>query len=204
MAFEFFQGHTDGYLGNANNFLVYDNNNQWTWLSSDLDYSMGNMLSNQSNLRTGDYTQYANTTRPLLRSVLSVAQFNTTYREYIIKIAQELYSLDILQPRIDSFKTLIQEDANWDKNLPKLSRGLLAGSKPLDNIGAHLDFINGTIVLPGGGIEVDVISFIARMTATNITFESAVEGETGYSSLYGLKQWIGNKAANAKGFLGLH
>jgi hypothetical protein len=206
MAMEFFQGHMDGYLGNSNNFLVYQNKNQWTWLSSDLDYSMGNMLSNQSNLRTGDYTQYANTTRPLLSALLKVTDFNTTYRDYITKIAQQLYSLDILSPRIESFKTLIKEDVDWDVRLPKLSKGFPRDQSAADKFGIDYDFDmnSGIITVPGGGIQIDMYSYEARMNATNITFENSIEGETGYKSLYGLKQWIGNKEANTKDSLGLH
>ncbi|GAB5592857.1 hypothetical protein Unana1_07757 [Umbelopsis nana] len=206
MAMEFFQGHMDGYLGNSNNFLVYQNKNQWTWLSSDLDYSMGNMLSNQSNLRTGDYTQYANTTRPLLSALLEVTEFNTTYRDYITKIAQQLYSLDILSPRIESFKTLIKEDVDWDVRLPKLSKGFPRDQSAADKFGIDYDFDmnSGIITLPGGGIQIDMYSYEARMNATNITFENSIEGETGYKSLYGLKQWIRNKETNTKDSLGLH
>jgi CotH kinase protein len=192
MAFEFFQGHMDGYLNNANNYLLYDNNKQWTWLSSDLDFTMGNFGSNQTALTTGDYTQYSNTSRPLLKAVLNVPEFNATYKEYITKIEQELYRLDILGPRIDSFKTQIEEDVNWDSTVERLSKGFSITS--VTQIGI---LSNQTITVPGGGIAFNVPAFFGRINSTNITFDAAVNGETNYSTLYGLKQWIDNKSANA-------
>jgi hypothetical protein len=192
MAFEFFQGHLDGYLSNANNFLLYDNKGKWTWCSSDLDLTMGNYMANQTNLRTGDYMQYANNSRPLLKALLNVTEFNATYREYITKIEQQLYSLDILDPRIDSFRSLIQEDAEWDATVEKLSKGYSTNDTKVGEI--PVDTSNQNFDLPGSGIEVDMQSFIARLFATNITFGVAVNGETGFSTLYGLKQWINNKS----------
>ncbi|KAI9280250.1 coth protein-domain-containing protein [Umbelopsis sp. AD052] len=196
MAFEFFNGHMDGYLNNANNYLLYDNNKRWTWLSSDLDFTMGNFGSNQTALTTGDYTQYANTTRPLLKDVLAVPEFNTTYREYVTKIEQELYRLDILGPRIDGFKSFIEEDVNWDATLERLSQGITANTTSIGDIPlpSMSQIPNGTVTAPGGGIAFDVMAFAARMNATNITFDAAVNGETNYTTLYGLKQWIENKS----------
>jgi hypothetical protein len=201
MAFEFFQGHMDGYLNNANNYLIYENSNkQWQWISSDLDFSMGNFGANQTTLTTGDYTQYANTTRPLLKNVLAVPEFNQTYRDYITKIEQELYRLDILGPRIDSFKTLIEEDANWDATVEKLSPGFTSnvtqiGDIPIPTISPS-QIPNGTFTAPGGGIAFNTQEFLARMTSKNLTFDTAINGETNYSTLYGLKQWIDDKSAN--------
>jgi hypothetical protein len=194
MAFEFFQGHLDGYLSNANNLLLYDNKGKWTWCSSDLDLTMGNYMANQTNLRTGDYMQYTNNSRPLLKALLNVTEFNATYREYITKIEQQLYSLDILDPRIDSFSSLIQQDAEWDATVEKLSKGYSTNDSKVGEI--PVDTSNQNFDLPGSGIEVDMQSFIARLFATNITFDVAVNGETGFSTLYGLKQWINNKSIN--------
>ncbi|KAH8548930.1 coth protein-domain-containing protein [Umbelopsis sp. PMI_123] len=194
MAFEFFQGHLDGYLSNANNLLLYDNKGKWTWCSSDLDLTMGNYMANQTNLRTGDYMQYANNSRPLLKALLNVTEFNATYREYITKIEQQLYSLDILDPRIDSFSSLIQQDAEWDATVEKLSKGYSTNDSKVGEI--PVDTSNQNFDLPGSGIEVDMQSFIARLFATNITFDVAVNGETGFSTLFGLKQWINNKSIN--------
>jgi hypothetical protein len=189
MAFEFFQGHMDGYLNNMNNYYVYNYNNKWTWLSNDMDYVMGNSIGNHSTLYTGDYLKFGDIQRPLMQAILKQPEFHQLYREYIMKIRNELYNLDVLGPRIDGIKNMLLEDVNWDQSLPRVSSG--SNSLGLSNEATMSDYVDRLSV---GGLELDWEDYRNRIQDPNITFDMAVNGETGYKTLYGLKQWIKNKA----------
>jgi hypothetical protein len=194
MAVEFLQGHLDGYLNNQNNYYVYDNNGKWTWLSNDMDYVMGNSVGNQTKLWTGDYTQFGDTSkRPLMQAILAVSEFHTAYEGYITKLVQKLYNLDVLGPRIDAHQAMLSEDVDWDHGLQKMTN---EESNPgLEGIEKIQDYVSK---LTRSGTDVDVNDYYERLHSPNITFEQSINGVTGYSTLYGLKQWIANKAANTK------
>lgn len=189
MAFEFLQGHMDGYLNNMNNYYVYNHNNKWTWLSNDMDYVMGNSIGNHSTLYTGDYLKFGNTQRPLMQAILKQPEFHQMYKDHIIKIRKELYNLDVLGPRIDSLQNMLLEDVNWDQSLPKVSSG--ASTPGSSNEATMSEYVSRLSV---GGLQLDWNDYKERLQDTNISFDMAVNGETGHQTLYGLKQWIRNKA----------
>ncbi|KAG2171518.1 hypothetical protein INT43_008244, partial [Umbelopsis isabellina] len=189
MAFEFLQGHMDGYLNNMNNYYVYNHNNKWTWLSNDMDYVMGNSIGNHSNLYTGDYLKFGHMERPLVQAILKQPELHQMYKDFIIKIRNELYNLDILGPRIDGLHNMLLEDVNWDHSLPKVSSG--ASNPGTSNEATMSEYVSRLSV---GGLQLDWNDYKERLQDPNISFDMAVNGETGHQTLYGLKQWIKNKA----------
>ncbi|KAG2173487.1 hypothetical protein INT44_007078 [Umbelopsis vinacea] len=194
MAIEFLQGHMDGYQNNQNNYYVYDNNGKWTWLSNDMDYVMGNSIGNQTKLWTGDYTQFGDMSkRPLMKAILAVPEFRAAYEKCIARLVNKLYNLDVLGPRIDAHQAMLSEDVAWDHSLPKMINEV---SNPgLEGIEKIQDYVSKLTKMDA---EIDVKDYHERLHSPNVTFEQAINGVTGYSTLYGLKQWIANKSGNIK------
>jgi hypothetical protein len=193
MAIEFLQGHMDGYLSNQNNYYIYNHQGKWTWLSNDVDYVMGNFVGNQSSLWTGDYMKFGDKSRPLMQAILNVPEFSTAYEGYIKKLVQELYNLQAFSPRIDALKAMLVEDVNWDQSLPKMT------GQPNSPVADGLEKVQEYVSkLARGGHAANVHDYYQRITSPRLTFDMAIDGQTGYSTLYGLKEWIENKAANVR------
>ncbi|KAI8393492.1 coth protein-domain-containing protein [Radiomyces spectabilis] len=204
MALEFLNGFWDGYLQNKNNYYLYQDPQQsrFIWMDWDLDFSMGSGPVNMGMIREGDYKKFAGVdSKPLMVAVLNIPHYRQLFEQRLRTILNELY--DKSDPVIDSLAEFLREDIAWDQSLPRVRPGLsfLPGGKDILANLFHGNASDGEAAsLPLAFDLLTAIDFIARVNK-KIPFDNAINGPTGFRSLYGVKEWIRVKSAAVKASL---
>lgn len=199
MAIEFLQGHWDSYMQNTNNYFLYKSpeQNRFVYISWDFDYTMGSGVVNMKEIAVGDYKSYNGIQiRPLIVALLNVPSYRTLFEKHLQSIVDTVYDSLKSFPVVDSVANLIQDDVTWDKSLPHVRGGLEALS-----LSSLTDILrggsNGNAGTPISFNLLTATDFIVRVNA-DIPFSKAINGKTGHSSLYGVKEWIQLKLNNYK------
>jgi hypothetical protein len=107
-------GHWDDYAYNKNNFFLYDNpiNKTFDFISYDADNTFGvNFLAPNWTTRN-IYTWHSKTDGPIVEQILKSKYFRNLYSVFTKQLITDV--LKNLDPRIDSLRTLIKEDARSD------------------------------------------------------------------------------------------
>lgn len=107
-------GHWDDYSYNKNNFFLYDNpiSKTFDFISYDADNTFGvNFLApNWTNRNI--YTWHSKADGPIVEQILKSKYFRNLYSFYTKQLINDV--LKNMNPRIDSLRTLIKEDARSD------------------------------------------------------------------------------------------
>ncbi|KAI8991221.1 coth protein-domain-containing protein [Mycotypha africana] len=121
---------TDGYIANANNFVLYDDLNADRLVMSDQDFdlSCGTILPqlNSTFMYSGNYSDFPGLlTQPLTSKMLKVPQFKDRFNQILRNYTKGLFANAAIQKRIDSLYNLLKEDVAWDKSLPPVGKFLI-------------------------------------------------------------------------------
>lgn len=199
MAMEFLQGHWDSYMQNTNNYFLYKSpeQNRFVYISWDFDFTMGNGPVNMKEIAVGDYKSYNGIQlRPLTVALLNVPSYRTLFEKNLQSLVDTLYTSAKSFAVIDSVVNLIQDDVAWDKSLPHVRGGLEALS-----LSSLTDIIaggsNGNAGKPISFSLLTATDYLIRINS-DISFSKAINGKTGHSSVYGVKEWIQLKLNNYK------
>lgn len=214
MAFEFLNSIGDGYLMNTNNWYLYESDvstptPRFTWLSWDLDSSMGSGYNNFQQTIGGDYTAFPGMqVRPLAKLAVNVPALNARFSGVIHSIATRIYDPSVSFPVIDSLVEFIREDVAWDRALPRVRSGLnhipfLGAPNLVQNLLNHDALDDPSPQPPLSFDAVRAVDFFARVNS-QVDFDTAVQGPTGHSSLYGVKEWIQAKSDNVHKYFESH
>ncbi|KAI9300276.1 coth protein-domain-containing protein [Cunninghamella echinulata] len=181
LAIEVVAGFSDGYIGNANNYHLYDHlqEKRFIFIKSDFDNTFGNTLVDLSQQWTGDYLDCPGfTMRPLTTKMLLVPAFKQRFEEVLQLLVQQLINPKAMNPRIDSLINMIRQDVQWDQTLPRVSNATWD-----DADGTEFETDDPPAPLDGETIK----DFKTRPA---IPLDKAVNGPTGHPSLAGVKEWI--------------
>ncbi|KAI8146732.1 coth protein-domain-containing protein [Fennellomyces sp. T-0311] len=203
LALEVVAGFSDGYIGMADNYLLYQNgpkSTQFIFIPSDLDSTFGLSILNFSDMLSGNYTTYPGyQDREFMQKVLRVPQFKDRF-EYLIKeLATELINLEVMDRTISDITDMIREDVEWDLSLsrvhPNPASVLCQSSQKPPSSNESSDI---TVQLSGNfPIQPNMWRDLCiRLKNSDITFMDAVSGPTGYISLMGVKEYI-SKSSDA-------
>lgn len=199
MAMEFLQGHWDSYMQNTNNYFLYKSpeQNRFIYISWDFDFTMGNGPVNMKEIAVGDYKSYNGIQiRPLTVALLNVPSYRALFEKNLQSIVDTLYSTTKSFAVIDSVVNFIQDDVAWDKTLPHVREGLEALS-----LSSLTDIIaggsNGNAGRPISFNLLTATDYLIRINS-DISFTKAINGKTGHSSVFGVKEWIQLKLNNYK------
>ncbi|KAI7894227.1 coth protein-domain-containing protein [Mucor mucedo] len=127
LAFEIVVSSFDGYLGMANNFILFQDiqHNRMVFSEQDFDSIMGSGTYNISLMVDQDYTQFPGfQTRVLIPRLMQVPRFKQQFEMYVNKFVKELVNPQILGRRIDQLFQMLSEDVAWDKSLPRMGQSL--------------------------------------------------------------------------------
>ena len=119
MAVEAMVGHWDDYWTSANNFYCYfDRNHKFYYIPFDMDNTLGTGLENFGNPGTKDLLNWGprDNNRLLIQRVLSVPEFEQTYRSYILQLAQSdtLMKPEAAMDRVTAMQALIRNYVSND------------------------------------------------------------------------------------------
>jgi hypothetical protein len=107
-------GHWDDYAYNKNNFFIYDNpiSKKFEFVSYDADNTFGvNFLSPDWSNRN-IYTWHTKANAPVVEQITKNKYFRNLYGIYTKNLIENI--LKNIEPRIDSLRELIKEDARTD------------------------------------------------------------------------------------------
>ncbi|KAI8389362.1 coth protein-domain-containing protein, partial [Blakeslea trispora] len=191
MAFELLLGHTDGYMGAAHNYMMYqdpDQDGRFVWLSTDLDQTMGNTLktsipASSTPLERLDRFGLLRMIhkRPLLQQLFRSKDVQEEFQSILKDISRSLFDPDVLFPYIDSMKRLISQDVLWDQSLDSVRVNWLKRQSEV----YQSELEQRILQLPLGQ------DFIYRIEHKSIDFETAVKGTIkGHPSIVSLYDWF--------------
>ncbi|KAF7728353.1 hypothetical protein EC973_006294 [Apophysomyces ossiformis] len=194
LALEILLGFADGYISNANNFYLYDNRErqQFVFIPSDTDYSLGSTFTKLSDMWTGNYHDFPGMSlkRPLFQKMLEVPQLKKQFEELLVKLTKELLNPKRMNPYIDSLVNMIREDVTWDQMVPRYAESILkdvgAGQQDPQNVDPNM-------FVPPTDMET-TIDIGMRATLNNVNLDMAVNGPTGYISLAPVKEWFARQS----------
>ncbi|KAI8991448.1 coth protein-domain-containing protein [Mycotypha africana] len=200
MALDFLQGSWDAYLQNTNNYFLYKSpeRNRFIYINWDYDYTMGSGPVSMKKISLGNYNEYGGVkTRPLMVALLNVPYYRALFERRLSDLITNIYNTDKSYPVIDSVVSLIQDDVAWDKTLPHVISGYEFVTPTVNNV-LHGDFFKkSNIGTPTSLSILTAVDFIIRLNS-DIPFKNAINGNTGHSSLYGVKEWVQVKLDNIK------
>ncbi|CAO3697951.1 hypothetical protein G6F70_002724 [Rhizopus microsporus] len=191
LALEIILGHNDGYLGEAHNYLLYQDpgqNGRFIWLPSDLDQTFGNTLvpaneqenADNSFKRVDQFGLLNNIARrPLVSQLLQVDEFRDQWFRIIQDYYNYLFKSDTVLTYTNYLKMLIQTDVQWDKQLQRVNR--FQGNQSVFQNQLRQKILQ----LPLGGDfyeRIDKIDFDMAINGT-IVNHSSIVSITGYLSI---------------------
>ncbi|KAI8137004.1 coth protein-domain-containing protein [Fennellomyces sp. T-0311] len=208
LAVEVMAGFTDGYITMANNYLLYQTgpfSTQFIFIPSDLDSTFGQSVVKFSDMLSGDYKTYPGyRDREFMQKVLYVPQFKSRFERLLKDMATKLFTSDLMGRTADDVVAMISEDVAWDLSLPRVHPGpfLLCHSLKLRS-GEGDDEFDAKL---SGNFPTDfnmILDWCDRLENQNVSFANAVEGDTGYISLLGVKEYIRKSSEAVQGFYNL-
>jgi hypothetical protein len=196
MAFDFITGSWDAYLMNTDNYFLYElpGEDRFVFISWDFDLTFGSGPVNMHAISVGNYKDYGGVaTRPLMVSILNIPKFREFFEGRLVLLIKKIFNPEISTPVIDSIADLIREDVEWDSKLKKARSGL--SFVPINSPQAVMDLFSknhGNEKESGLPMYLSILNsleYIGRVN-THVKFQHAIDGPTGHTSLYGLKEWI--------------
>lgn len=205
MALEVLLGYSDGYFSMADNYYMYQNleAKNYFYIPTDMDLTFGSTMFSLKDMWSGNYSTFPGlNTRPLMKKILQIPQFNKQYNELLTNFTSMLINPNKTNNRIDNLVNMLQEDVAWDKTLSRFGDNIFGQMDPTTAGGNEASSILGDVIGDGIPKELDpalVANFAQRVNAS-ISFKSAVDGPTVYVSLAGVKEWISNISQNITSF----
>ncbi|CAO3612314.1 unnamed protein product [Mucor fragilis] len=208
MALEVLLGYSDGYFAMADNYYVYQNleAGNYFYIPSDMDLTFGSTMFSLNDMWSGNYSTFPGLeTRPLMKKMLQVPQFNKQYNELLTNFTSMLINPNKTNDRINNLVDMLQEDVAWDKTIPRVGDNLFGQIDPTaagGNNNNETSSILGAVI--GDAIPMDIdpatAANLAQRINASIPFVTAVNGPTGYISLAGVKEWINSISQNVTNF----
>ena len=191
MALEVILGFSDGYNTVSDNFYVYQNGlnaEQFVYIPSDVDISLGSTFVKLSDMTSGDYRTFPGLLeQPLTKQFLRVPQYKERFEQILVELVSALVNPKILNQTIDDLAAMITEDVIWDKSLPRL------GKTEIDILGNLTSNISGNTSSFMKFVDAETAKDAAKRKP--IPFEVAVNGPTGYISLTGVKEFVADSSS---------
>jgi hypothetical protein len=184
MVCEIIGGFEDGYLGNANNYFLYDNlaEKRFTFLAADFDDSLGAGLLKVADMWSGNYTQYPGfAIRPLVQKLIKVPAFKSHFEHLLLKAAQQLISPASTNPVIDGLVKVLRQDVEWDASLPRMNKGNVSYEDLHADLMAHMDKIYPLA-------DLETAKDVANRK--NLSWDTLVDGPTHQLSITGVREWF--------------
>ncbi|KAF9961947.1 hypothetical protein BGZ72_000569 [Mortierella alpina] len=126
MALEYLGGAWDSYWWKGNNYFMYFNptKNVWQFLPTDFDstFSDGTRADVDTTYKkfAASRLRRAGKDHPLITKLIyKNAENNKLFEKTLLQITKKVFNPTALNPRIDAFKNMIQEDVKWDYALDR-------------------------------------------------------------------------------------
>ncbi|KAG0036726.1 hypothetical protein BGZ82_003792 [Podila clonocystis] len=136
MAMEYLGGNWDAYWFSGNNYFMYHNptENRWQFIPTDFDrtFSDGNKPDVLTTYKkfAGHKLAMPGNDHPLVTKLIFMnKEINTLFKQILLRIVNEVFNLEVLEPRINAFEKMIADEVNWDY---LLGRSTISREKSVD------------------------------------------------------------------------
>lgn len=184
MVCEIIGGFEDGYLGNANNYFLYDNlaEKRFTFLVADFDTTLGNGVVKVDDMWSGNYTQYPGfAIRPLMQKLIKVPAFKSHFEHLLLKAAQQLIGPASTNPVIDGLVKMLRQDVEWDASLPRMNKGNTTLEDKVADFITHKDKVYPLA---------DTETAYGVLHRKKLPWDTFVDGPTHQLSVVGVREWF--------------
>ncbi|KAG0338663.1 hypothetical protein BG004_007135 [Podila humilis] len=127
MAMEYLTGSWDSYWKSGSNYQIYNDpvTGKWTWLPTDFDDTFGTSYEGKvESYRAIPKKNSEGFESPLAQKlIIETPQINARFEEILKDIVNYVFKPDALAPRLNAYKTMIEEDVAWDRVQPRVSKG---------------------------------------------------------------------------------
>ncbi|KAG0209640.1 hypothetical protein BGX28_010156 [Mortierella sp. GBA30] len=128
MAMEFLSASWDSYWHKGSNYQFYNDpiTGKWTWLPIDFDdtFNYENAFSDLDSYREVPKINAKGFGSPLAQKLIMETPVIKKRFEAVLKdIVTYVFKPEAVGPRLDGYKTMIEEDVAWDRKLPRVSKG---------------------------------------------------------------------------------
>ncbi|KAI9271317.1 coth protein-domain-containing protein [Sporodiniella umbellata] len=184
LTLEVLAGYSDGYLTLSDNYQLYQDlkTKRFTFISSDMDTTLGLSLFKMQKMISGNYTDFPNWgTRPLVKQMMQVPEFKQTFDSLLQNTASQLVNPSVTQSRIDDLVAMIEEDVAWDKTLSRVGKDIYSnGQETVHDFEAN----------PAPGLYPNAFSEVYKLQSKNLPLDIALNGPINSKFLIGLNEWI--------------
>jgi hypothetical protein len=133
MAMEFLGGNWDAYWWKGNNYFMYYNLQQarWQFIPTDFDstFNDGNLtdvLTTYRRFAAGRLERPGKDHPLITKLILKNNDINRRFEKILLLIVKGVFQPKVLDPRIDAYVTMIQNEVKWDLSI---SRSSLPGKR---------------------------------------------------------------------------
>ncbi|KAF9975732.1 hypothetical protein BGZ73_000534 [Actinomortierella ambigua] len=127
MAMEYLTAAWDAYWQSGSNYQMHHDlvTNKWVWLPMDFDDTFGNSFG-------GDMESYKKLSRKnnkgqesflVSKLILDTPTINQKFEEHLKTITSTVFKPQAINPRLDAYVRMIEEDVAWDRKLPRVAPG---------------------------------------------------------------------------------
>lgn len=150
MAMEYLGGAWDSYWWKGNNFFMYYNPDKKVWMFLPTDFDSTFSDGNRPDVLT-TYKQFAASRlsrkgkdHPLITKLIyKNSDINKSFEKILLAISNGVFNPAVLNPRIDAYKAMIEEEVKWDYALDR-------SKNPGKAVGYTIDDFNKSII---GGVK---------------------------------------------------
>jgi hypothetical protein len=126
LAINFLIGSWDGFWYQASNYYLNNDlaTNKWALITYDFDETYGNGLDDPS-LNTATYQNYSRpgSQRPLVEVFLNNTYYDSVFQTTLTTIVKRFFKPDIVNPRLNAWAQMLQEDIVWTRAIAGHSPG---------------------------------------------------------------------------------
>ncbi|KAF9380213.1 hypothetical protein CPB97_008509 [Podila verticillata] len=127
MVMEYLTAAFDAYWQTASNYQMYHDpvTEKWVWLPMDFDDTFGNSYS-------GKIESYKKIPRKnkkgfesylVTKLIMDTPVINAKFEDYLKTITSYIFKPQALDPRVDAYVRMIEEEVAWDRKLPRVAEG---------------------------------------------------------------------------------
>ncbi|KAG0223772.1 hypothetical protein BGW41_005362 [Actinomortierella wolfii] len=127
MAMEYLAGAWDAYWQAGSNYQFYHDpvTNKWIWLPTDFDDTFGTSFEGKiESYRNIPKVNENGFSSPLAQKlIMETPVINKRFEEIVKTIVSVVFKPQALNPRVDAYVNMIEEDIAWDRKLPRVAKG---------------------------------------------------------------------------------
>ncbi|KAF9163656.1 hypothetical protein DFQ26_002277 [Actinomortierella ambigua] len=127
MAMEYLTAAWDAYWQSGSNYQLHHDlvTNKWVWLPMDFDDTFGNSFGGhvESYKKLSRNNNKGDESFLVSKLIMDTPAINKKFEEHLKAITSTVFKPQAINPRLDAYLRMIEEDVAWDRKLPRVAAG---------------------------------------------------------------------------------